>query len=92
MKTLIVATLIAVAFATPAVAKDRSPNDAERVAIEKKLRGLGYTSWDDIKLDDDRPHHTPKWEVDDARKGDGPRYDIDLEPQTLRVIQEERDD
>jgi len=79
-------------MAAPAGAKDRPPTKAERTAIAEKLKSLGYTSWDDIKLDDDRPYHEPKWEVDDARKGDGPRYDIDLEPQTLRVIQEELDD
>lgn len=92
MKTLAAAVLISVAIAAPAAAKDRPPIKAEHAAIKEKLQSLGYTSWDEIKLDDDRPYHEPKWEVDDARKGDGPRYDIDLEPQTLRVIQEERDD
>jgi hypothetical protein len=92
MKTLAVATLIAVTVSVPALAKDRPPTRAERIAIERTLHSLGYTSWDDVKLDDDRPYHKPKWEIDDARKGNGPRYDVDLEPRTLRVIQEKRDD
>jgi hypothetical protein len=84
--------MAAATVSVPALAKDRSPTRAEHTAIEKKLQSLGYTSWDDIKLDDDRPYRDPKWEIDDARKGNGPRYDIDLEPETLKVIQEERDD
>ena len=92
MKTSTGAILVAMMVSIPAFAKDRAPTRAERIAIEKKLQSLGYTSWDEIKLDDDRPYHRPKWEIDDARKGKGPRFDIDLEPQTLRVIQTERDD
>ena len=92
MKIFTGALLVAMTVSAPAFAKDRAPTRAERVAIEKKLHSLGYTSWDEIKLDDDRPYHRPKWEIDDARKGKGPRFDIDLEPQTLRVIQTERDD
>lgn len=92
MKTLAMAMLISMAIAAPVAAKDRPPTETELAAITEKLQSLGYTSWDEIKLDDDRPYHEPKWEIDDARKGDGPRYDIDLEPKTLNVIQEERDD
>lgn len=92
MKVFTAAMLIAMGLSLPAAAKDRSPTAAERVAIEKTLRGLGYTSWDDIKLDDDRPHHQPKWEIDDARKGNGARFDIELEPKTLKLLRTERDD
>lgn len=92
MKTLAMATLMAMAISVPAFAKDRLPTRTERAAIKEKLQSLGYTSWDDIKFDDDRPYHAPKWEIDDARKGDGARFDVDLEPGTLRVIQEEPDD
>ncbi len=92
MKILVVATLVAVTASVPAFAKDRVPTRAERIAIEKKLHSLGYTSWDSIELDDDRPYHEPKWEIDDARKGNGPRYDVDLEPRTLKVIREKQDD
>jgi hypothetical protein len=92
MKVFTAAMLIAMAVSLPAAAKDRAPTGAERSAIEKKLRSLGYTSWDDIKLDDDRPYHQPKWEIDDARKGNGARFDIELEPRTLKLLQTERDD
>jgi len=92
MKTLALATVVAVTVSVPAFAKDRLPTKTERIAIEKKLHSLGYTSWDSIELDDDRPHHPLKWEIDDARKGNGPRFDIDLEPETLKVIHEKRDD
>lgn len=91
MRVFTAAMLIAMAVAVPAAAKDRAPTTSERAAIEKKLRSLGYTSWDDIKLDD-RPYHQPKWEIDDARKRNGPRFDIELEPRTLKLLQTERDD
>lgn len=92
MKIVTAAMLIAMTVSLPATARDRSPTGGERIAIEKKLRSLGYTSWDDIKLDDDRPYHQPKWEIDDARKGNGPRFDVELEPRTLKLLQTERDD
>lgn len=92
MRVLAASVLVAATISTPAFAKDRAPTKAERTAIESTLRSLGYTSWDSIELDDDRPHHRPKWEIDDARKGNGPRYDVDLEPRTLKVIREKRDD
>lgn len=92
MKVLVASVLVAVTMSAPALAKDRPPTKTERAAIEQQLRSLGYTSWDSIEFDDDRPHHKPKWEVDDARKGNGPRYDVDLEPRTLKVIREKRDD
>ncbi|WP_447727372.1 PepSY domain-containing protein [Sphingomonas koreensis] len=92
MKVFTAAMLIAMTVSVPVAAKDRAPTRAERDTIEKKLRSLGYTSWDDIKLDDDRPYHQPKWEIDDARKGNGPRFDIELEPRSLKVLQTERDD
>ena len=92
MKTFATAMLIAMTVSVPALARDRAPTANERAAIEKKLRSLGYTSWDDIKLDDDRPYHQPKWEIDDARKGNSQRFDIELEPRTLKLLQTERDD
>jgi hypothetical protein len=92
MRVLAASVLVAATISTPAFAKDRAPTKAERAAIESKLQSLGYTSWDSIEFDDDRPHHQPKWEIDDARKGNGPRFDVDLEPRTLKVIREKRDD
>lgn len=88
----LVLVLAGLSVPVPVLAKDRAPTKVERAAIEQKLRSLGYTSWDEIELDDDRPHRQPKWEIDDARKGNGPRFDIVLEPGTLRIISEKPDD
>lgn len=93
MKLLAVATMLAVTMsATPALANDRAPTADERTAIEEKLQSLGYVSWEEIELDDDSPRHAAKWEIDDARKANGERYDVELEPETLRVLEEDLDD
>jgi hypothetical protein len=81
--------MLAVAgLAGPALAADRAPDATERTAIEKSLRSLGYTSWEEIELDDDGPY----WEIDDARKGNGPRFDVRLAPKTLKLIRARADD
>jgi hypothetical protein len=66
---------------------DRKPTPDERSRIESKLKELGFASWDEIELDDD----SSAWEVDDARTGDGQEYDIELHPETLDVLRQERD-
>jgi len=63
-------------------APDRPPSVEERAALERVLRTNGYVSWEEIKLDDDGP----RWEVDDARAKDGRRFDIKIDPNTLRII------
>ena len=85
-KAMVVAAMAG--FAVPALAADRAPNATERAAIEKALRGLGYTSWEEVELDDDGPY----WEIDDARKGTGPRFDVRLAPKTLKLIRARADD
>ena len=77
---------IALLAASPALA-DRAPTDSERAAVEQTLRGAGFVSWEEIELDDDGP----RWEVDDARARDGRRYDIKIEPTTMRIVRQERD-
>jgi hypothetical protein len=72
--------------AAPASA-DRPPNPRERAAIETVLRGQGFVSWEEIALDDDGP----LWEVDDARGPDGRRFDLKLDPRTMRIVRRERD-
>lgn len=67
--------------ATPALA-DRAPNDQERTAVERVLRANGFTSWEEIELDDDGP----RWEIDDAKAGDGRRYDVELDTSTMRIV------
>ncbi|MGQ5701869.1 PepSY domain-containing protein [Sandaracinobacteroides sp. A072] len=74
-------------FATAAHANDdRQPTPGERTAIEKVLRAAGYTSWEDIELDDGR------WEVDNALLPNGSKYDLKLRPSDLKIIRTELDD
>ena len=72
---------------TPALA-DRAPTAAERTAVERVLRQAGFVSWEEIELDDDGPH----WEVDDARTRAGVRYDLKIDPRSMRIVKRERDD
>lgn len=70
----------------PALA-DRDPTAEEREAIETELRAQGFTSWEDIELEDDES----VWEVDDAVDADGQEYDLHLDPGTLEIVKRERD-
>lgn len=84
-----ITTIAAFAIAAPALA-DRPPTADERAAIEDVLRANGFTSWEEIELDDDGPY----WEVDDARtanRRDG-KFDLKIDPQTMKIIKRERDD
>jgi hypothetical protein len=76
----------AVLLSAPARA-DRAPDSAERGAIERLLRSHGYVSWEEVELDDDGP----RWEVDDARAQDGRRFDIKIDPRTMRIVRAQRD-
>lgn len=67
---------------------DRKPTLEERDHIESRLKGWGYTSWDEIEFDDDRG----VWEVDDARASDGKFYDLKLDRRSLNIIKRKRDD
>lgn len=78
--------LAALALAPVAAAKARDPTPEMRARIEAALREQGYTAWDDIDLERDG-----RIEVDDARGADGKEYDLELDPQTLRVIKREED-
>jgi hypothetical protein len=71
-------------FAGPALA-DRPPTAEERERIEAQLGGLGFTSWEEIEWDDGY------WEVDDAIGPDGVEYDLKLHPETLEIVEQERD-
>lgn len=79
-------TAVIALAASPALA-DRPPNDGERAALERVLRANGFASWDEIELDDDGP----RWEIDDARTANGQRYDVKIDPRTLRIVRRERD-
>jgi uncharacterized membrane protein YkoI len=67
-------------------ADDRAPTPDERSAIEAALKNLGFSTWTGIEMDDGR------WEVDDAMHSDGQKYDVELDPKTLAVIKQKRDD
>lgn len=84
---MIIVPAAMLAAATPALA-DRAPSADEAKAIAAKLQSLGYTTWEEIEYDDDGP----VWEIDDARKTDGKRYDVKLSPNGLGVIKERLDD
>jgi hypothetical protein len=72
--------------ASPALA-DRLPTEGERAVVERTLRAAGFVSWEEIELDDDGP----RWEVDDARASDGRRFDVKIDPKSLRIVRQERD-
>ena len=69
-----------------AAAEARVPTPEMRTRIEAALREQGYTAWDDIDVERDG-----RIEVDDARGADGKEYDLELDPQTLRVTKREED-
>ena len=73
-------------LAPVAAAEARDPSPEMRARIEAALREQGYTAWDDIDVERDG-----RIEVDDARGADGKEYDLELDPQTLRVIKREED-
>jgi len=76
-------------MAAPALA-DRPPTAQERASIETVLKANGFVSWEEIELDDDGPY----WEIDDARtanKNEG-RFDLKIDPATMKIVKRERDD
>lgn len=83
--TICSSIIAALIFVSPALA-DRHPNAEERKQLEAVLTDEGFTSWGEIELDDDRV-----WEVDDARHSDGQKYDLELDPKTLKIIKKDRD-
>lgn len=90
-RILVAATAAAatIGLAAPAFA-DRAPTPDERAAVEKVLRANGFTSWEEIELDDDGPY----WEIDDARtanRRDG-KFDLKVDPKTMKIVKRERDD
>lgn len=78
----------ALAVAMPAFAADRAPDAKETAALKQRMAALGYVSWEEIELDSDGPY----WDIDDARKADGKRYDVRLAPGTLKVLRATIDD
>lgn len=72
--------------ATPAFA-DRDATAAERAKIEPVLKAAGFVNWEEIELDDDGP----LWEIDDARTADGRKYDVKINPATMKIVRKTLD-
>lgn len=53
--------------------EDREPTPEETTQIEAALEADGFTSWEEIELDDG------VWEVDDAVAADGQKFDLTLD-------------
>tara|TARA_R110002094_G_scaffold183029_1_gene160571 strand:- start:206 stop:478 length:273 start_codon:yes stop_codon:yes gene_type:complete len=90
MKFLVLSAFIVMSglsFSTPAFA-DRDPTADELAKLTQRLNDLGYQSWEEIELDDDGPY----WEIDDARKADGSRWDLKLSADMKDVIELDRED
>jgi hypothetical protein len=84
IKSVLAALAMSAAAASPSLA-DRAPTAHERAKIEQMLRSEGFTSWDEIELDDDG------WEVDDAKGSNGREYELKLDRDTLRIIKRDAD-
>jgi hypothetical protein len=75
---------VGLAMSVPALA-DRAPTPEERTRIEAAVRAAGYTSWEEIELDDG------VWEVDDAVDAEGKQWDLKLDPKTMTIIKRVQD-
>ena len=75
-------------LAAPAMAKKdpRPPSPEHRAHIEAALKSQGFVRWSGIRMDNDGP------EVDSAWDGQGRRFELKLDPSTLKVIRRERED
>lgn len=78
--------LALVAASAASSAGERKPSGEELSRIESVLREAGFTSWEEIEFDDGH------WDVDDARTGDGRKYDLRLDPTNLQIISRDEDD
>ena len=78
------AAIIAATIALPAHA-DEEAGPEDRARISEALQAAGYESFEEVELDDG------VWEVDDAVGSDGREYDLELDPETLEIIDIEED-
>lgn len=75
-----------IGLSTPAFA-DRQATATEIEKIVPVLKAAGYVSWEEIELDDDGP----LFEVDDARKADGSKWDVKLSASDFQIVREKKD-
>jgi len=83
---LSLASLLTAGAVVSSHAADRPPTAEERAKIEAVLKQAGFVSWDEIELEAAR-----KWEVDDARRVDGTKWDLDLSADSLEIIRRKPD-
>lgn len=75
-----------IGLSAPAFA-DRQATATEIEKIVPVLKAAGYVSWEEIELDDDGP----LFEVDDARKADGSKWDVKLSASDFQIVREKKD-
>ena len=75
---------LAAGVAPAAGAADERVDDAQFEAIRSALEARGYTEVSDAELDDGH------FEVD-ARNPEGHEVDLELDPQSLEILHEERE-
>jgi hypothetical protein len=74
----------ALAFATPAAADDERVSDAQYEAVLAALEARGYRDVGDVELEHGRIEA-------DAVHPDGHEVDLELDPESLEILSEERD-
>lgn len=84
MRTLIAATLLSAAIASPALA-DRGPSRGEASRIAQTLTAAGFKSWNKVEFTGS------VWKVDDARKLNGKTYDVQISPTDFGIIKKDGD-
>jgi len=58
----------------------------DKAKVEAALKAQGFTSWESIVLD------KGTWEVDEAIDASGKRFDLRIDPKTLKIISKEEED
>lgn len=87
-KTMLAISAAGLMSLIPLAMASQHPDAQQRVALDAVLTKAGFVSWGEIELKKDY------WEVEDARKelGAVQKYDLRLDPKTLKVLQEKLDD
>lgn len=67
--------------------REGAPIANERDRIAAALRAAGYSSWGTIEADEDGR----RWEIDDARRADGSRWEVELNADTLAIVKVDRE-
>lgn len=81
---MLLAALVTVALATPALADNDTPTKAQRASVMKAIRAAGCTNPTKVERDDGG------FEVDNARCKDGV-YDLKLSAD-YRIVSRDKDD